>query len=372
MLIRIAKPWCPSRSSGSPLPVATHLGLAGISVAHLSIANLSVAIIPVFVFLFVLVLMDSFKLVRPGTVVVSIGIGGGVALACLLLHSWMVLAGVPRPAIRYYVAPLTEETLKAAFIVFLIARRRVGFLVDAAVQGFAVGAGFAIVENIDYFRSASNPALLLWIARGFGTAILHGSTTSIFAMLAKSLSDRHPESVLRGWVPAWAVAVIVHAAFNNAPLPAIAKTLLMLILMPALALFVFQRSERATREWVGAGLDLDIELLQLVGSEHFGATRFGAYLYQLKERFDGPIVADMFCLLRVELELSVRAKAMLLARQAGLRVPVDDDLYASLAELEYVRSSIGTTGLLALKPLQVTSHRDEWHRYLLKGSKSKT
>jgi protease PrsW len=332
------------------------------------LAHLGVALIPVFVFLGVLVLMDSFKLVRPGSVVVAIGLGGGVALVCLLVHGWIVSAGVPRLAIRSYVAPLTEETLKAAFIVFLIARRRVGFLVDAAVQGFAVGAGFALVENLDYVRSVSNPTLLLWIARGLGTAILHGSATSIFAMLAKSLSDRHPDSVLRSWVPAWLAAVALHAAFNNAPLPAIAKALLMLVLMPALALYVFQRSERATREWVGAGLDLDIELLQLVGSEHFGATRFGSYLYQLKERFDGPIVADMFCLLRVELELSVRAKAMLLARQAGLSVPVDDDLYASLAELEYLRSSIGTTGLLALKPLQVTSHRDEWHRYLLRGS----
>ena len=43
--------------------------------------------------------------------------------------------------------------MKAAFIVVLIARRRVGFLVDAAVQGFAVGAGFAVVENIEYLRT---------------------------------------------------------------------------------------------------------------------------------------------------------------------------------------------------------------------------
>ena len=37
----------------------------------------------------------------------------------------------------------------------------------------------------------------------------------------------------------------------------------------------------------------------------------------------------MFCLLRLELELSVQAKAMLMAREAGLEVPVDDDLPAA-------------------------------------------
>jgi protease PrsW len=333
-----------------------------------NVAHLAVALIPVIAFLFVLTVMDSFKLVRPGAVVAAIGIGAGVALVCLLIHAWIVQAGVPRSAVRYYVAPVVEETLKAVFIVTLIMRRRVGFLVDAAVQGFAVGAGFALVENIDYFRALSDSSLWLWIARGFGTAILHGSVTSIFAMMAKSLSDRYPDDLGRAFGPAWAVAVLVHMAFNIAPLPGVARALLVLTAMPLIVLYVFHRSERATREWVGAGLDLDIELLELVRSEHFGATRFGTYLQQLKSRFDGAIVADMFCLLRIELELSVRAKAMLMAREAGLRLSIDDDLHASLEELTYLRSSIGKTGLLALKPLQVTSHRDEWHRYLLKES----
>jgi hypothetical protein len=83
------------------------------------------------------------------------------------------------------------------------------------------------------------------------------------------------------------------------------------------------------------------------------------------------VVADMFCLLRLELELSVQAKAMLLAREAGLIIPVTPELRISLDEIHYLQSSIGRTGLLALKPLQVTSDRDRWHRYLLaEASKS--
>ena len=73
----------------------------------------------------------------------------------------------------------------------------------------------------------------------------------------------------------------------------------------------------------------------------------------------------MFCMLRVELELSVQAKALLLAREAGLTVPVDSDLDAALAEIAYLHASIGRTGRMALRPLMVSSHRDRWHRYLL-------
>jgi hypothetical protein len=149
-------------------------------------------------------------------------------------------------------------------------------------------------------------------------------------------------------------------------------TALLLIVLPLVIVVVFQRSEHATRDWVGAGLDLDLELLELVRSEHFAFTRFGQYLQELRARFGGPVVADMFCLLRLELELSIQAKAMLLAREAGLEVPVTDDLHTSLQEIGYLQASIGRTGLLALKPLQVTSARDQWHRYLLAAADSPT
>ena len=52
------------------------------------------------------------------------------------------------------------------------------------------------------------------------------------------------------------------------------------------------------------------------------------------------------------------------AIQQGV-IGVDEALRAKLAEREYLEDTIGTTGLLALRPLQLTSHRDRWHRYLL-------
>jgi hypothetical protein len=139
----------------------------------------------------------------------------------------------------------------------------------------------------------------------------------------------------------------------------------LLIVLPPLLLGVFTRSERATREWMSDGLDLDVELLKLVLSEEFGQTRLGGYLDQLRSRFPGPVVADMFCLMRLELELGIRAKGMLMAREAGLEMPLDDELVAGLAEVRYLEKAIGPTGLIALTPLQVSSDRDAWHKFLL-------
>ena len=94
-------------------------------------------------------------------------------------------------------------------------------------------------------------------------------------------------------------------------------------------------------------------------------TRAGAYLASLRERFPGPVVADMLCLLRIQLELGIRAKGLLLAREVGLEAPVGEDVRANLRELRYLEAAIGRTGLLTLKPILRRSSRDLWEIYLL-------
>lgn len=324
------------------------------------------ALAPVVTFLAVLQLLDSFKLVALPAVCVAIAAGAAAGLFCFVLDPWILDAtGLSLAVFSRYLAPVLEESAKAAFVLLLARRARVGFLVDAAIIGFAVGTGFALIENTEYLRQLGDRPLVLWIVRGVGTAMLHGGTTAIFAILFKRMADRHAEWGLAGALPGWAVAVVVHSAFNHFVLPPVAATALLLVVLPLLLQVVFARSEVATREWVGAGLDLDVELLNLLLSSHFGTTRLGAYLRELKSRFPGPVVADMFCLLRLEIELGIRAKGMLMAREAGLEVPVDDALLAQLEELRYLRHSVGRTGLIALRPLRMTSGRDEWHRYLL-------
>jgi len=334
------------------------------------VINLLVALVPVVAFLIALSLMDSFRLVRASSMMVAMAWGAFVAVATLWLHASLLRTfHMPAAVLSRYLAPVTEETAKAAFIVGLIATARIGFLVEAAVQGFAVGTGFAVIENLTYLYSLPSGTLVLWIVRGLGTAMLQGATTAIFAMVSKTLADRRADRFAVAFVPGWAAAVACHSLFNHRLLPALAQALVVLIVLPLLVLAVFTRSERATREWIGAGMDVDLQLLALVASESFSVTRFGRYLHELRTRLPGSVVADMFCLLRLELELSIQAKAMLMAREAGLDLVADEDLEASLAERHHLQQSIGPAGLLALKPLQVTSHRDQWHRHVLAGSK---
>ena len=328
--------------------------------------NVCLALLPVVLFLAALVVMDTFKLAHWTTVAEALLWGVAVALICDAAYDGLArVSWLSESTLSRYAAPLLEEIAKAVFVVYLLIRRRIGFLVDAAVIGFAVGCGFALAENVAFLRALGGATPILWLVRGFGTAVLHGALTSVFAMVAKATIDRRGMRAGLALLPAAGLVAAIHSAFNHLLLPPLAMAGLLLVVLPVLVIVVFQRSERATRDWVVAGLDLDIELLNLIASDLFEMTRFGKYLDSLKARFPPHVVVDMYCLLRVELELAIQAKGLVLAAEAGLNAPVHPDADAALAEADCLRRSIGRTGLLALGPLHVSSDRDAWHRHVL-------
>ena len=100
-----------------------------------------------------LVLIDSYKLVAFRAILLSVaaGVVAGLASYAVNVSLRPALALDLAPYSRY-VAPVVEESFKAAFVVFLLQRNRVGFVVDAAIHGFAIGTGFAVLENLYYVR----------------------------------------------------------------------------------------------------------------------------------------------------------------------------------------------------------------------------
>lgn len=330
------------------------------------IPQIILSLSPVLLFLAGLVLLDSFKLVKFRSILIAIGVGGLSAIASLLVNTALVdvlpLEGRSYPR---YVAPVVEEVLKAIYMVYLIRTKKVGFMVDAALFGFAIGAGFALVENVVYLRSMPHASLFVWAIRGFGTAVMHGGTTAIFAVLAKNRSDVKSSEALHVFLPGLFVAMAVHSFFNHFFLPPEFMTIVILIILPSALLLVFKQSEQSTREWLGVGLDTDVELLRLITEGGVSNTKIGTYLRSLESRFRGEVLADMLCYLRVHLELSVKAKALLLMRSAGFDPPPDPEVEAQLKELQFLERSIGQTGKLLMKPFVRLTSRDLWQLHIL-------
>jgi RsiW-degrading membrane proteinase PrsW (M82 family) len=328
--------------------------------------KLLIGALPVLMFLLLLIILDSYKLVGFRFVIKIILWGCGIAILCLGINSYLIrLMNMSQQPYSRYIAPCTEEFFKSLFIIYLIRRKRVGFLVDAAIVGFALGAGFAIVENIYNIHKIQSAGMYIWLVRGFGTAVMHGGVTAIFGIVSKGLSDSRARETLWVFLPGLGLAILIHSLFNHFFISPEHSTIGLTIGIPLLMIVVFQQSERVTRRWLGVGFDSDAELLDMLVTGNISHTKIGEYLNALKERFPGESIADMLCLLRIHLELSIRAKGILLAREAGLDIPRDPELEGKFTELKYLEHSIGRTGVRAMAPFLHRSSRELWQLHML-------
>ena len=323
-------------------------------------------LLPVCCFLAVLVYLDSYKLVALRWVLGAILMGALVAAASYPINVYGIeTLNLSFELYTRYVAPVVEEALKALLVLILMRKNRIGFLVDAAIFGFAIGAGFAILENLFYLNMRPDMLLGTWIVRGFGTAIMHGGATAIFSIISHALLGQSTARRSLVFIPGFLIAVITHSVFNHFFLSPILNSAVVLLSLPLLLVLVFERSERSVSDWLGMGFDADTELLELINSGEFSNSRVGVYLQSLREKFEGPIIADLLCYLRLHTELSIRAKGLLMMRESGFRNKAGVETRAKLEELQYLERSIGATGKLAIKPFLRMSQKDLWQFYVL-------
>jgi hypothetical protein len=328
----------------------------------------SLALLPVLLFLAGLVQLDGYKLVRMRMMLALVAAGALAAGASYVLNNlaYAHFSG-GFEAYSRWVSPWIEEALKAALLVFLIRTRRVGLPVDAAIAGFAIGTGFALVENVYYLASRAHVPLPVAMIRGFGTAIMHGGTAAVLAMISNTLYERRPSGGLQLLLPGFLAAVALHTGFNYLLVRPALATLATLLILPLVIYLVFDHSERILRNWIEVDLESDVELLHSIAAGQFLASKSGRYLQALRDRFRGEQLADMLCYLRVHGELAVRAKGVLLLRESGLpEPPIDAETRERLAELAQLERAIGKAGVLALRPLTMATGKEIWQLTLLR------
>ncbi|NNK52008.1 MAG: PrsW family intramembrane metalloprotease [Xanthomonadales bacterium] len=330
------------------------------------LARAPVGLLPVLIFLVVLVYMDSYKLVSLKNVLAVIFMGGLTAVAAMYINGWLLgVLDMPLKPYSRYVAPFVEEGLKALIIVYLFRTNRIGFLVDSAIMGFAVGAGFALVENFQYLQIYSTASFGVWIVRGFGTAIMHGGVVAIFAIMSQTLTERQMRINPLFYLPGLAVAVLLHSVFNHFLVAPVLQTIGTLFILPPLLQLVFQRSSKALHDWLELDFDADANLIEMIESGQFTESKIGQFLDDLRGKFEGPVLVDMLCYLRVYTELAIRAKAALIARENGIELPVGERTREKFEELHFLEKSIGKTGCLAMKPFLQIERKDLWQMHVI-------
>jgi RsiW-degrading membrane proteinase PrsW (M82 family) len=305
-----------------------------------------IAIAPVVVCLIILLRLESHRLIGHQRIVVN-----SIALDLLQIEF---------TAYSRLVAPAIEETMKAAVMVYLFRRHRIGFQVDAAIMGFAVGAGFSFIENLFYLYHASDAHYATWMVRGFGTAIMHGGCVALFAVISQLITEHHKQMNPLFYLPGLIAAVILHAVFNHFPVSPVLSTLVTLLIIPTVLFLLFEKNETTIHNFLEMDFDSHRKLLeQLEGGQESGCST-GAFLKDLARIHDTPHVQDMIAYIHVHTELVLSAEGVLLAREEGVDVVVESQVKRKIKHMHALERKIGKTGMHTLNPHLALSKNEFW------------
>jgi RsiW-degrading membrane proteinase PrsW (M82 family) len=328
--------------------------------SHTFLLEAPIGLVPVAVFLAALMSFDSYKLVS--IFETSMALTAGVLLcgAAYLMNAQLIaLADVDVMSFSRTIAPVVEETAKAAMIMALFWRNRIGFMIDAAIMGFAVGTGFAVVENLYYLYVFADANIGTWIVRGFGTAIMHGGSTALFAIVSQQLIERAPKFNPVLYLPGLAAAIGLHLVYNLLSAAPLFGAVAMLVLLPTALFFVFTKSEHTVHSWLVQDYETHEKVLSDIQSGAFRNSEAGRFIAAMAKKLGANVAADMFAYIRVHTELALRADQVDLAREKG-GIPITDGDREKFRRLHELEGRIGRTAMLALWPHLHFTRKQLW------------
>ena len=332
------------------------------------IAHWGIALVPVLILLTVFVWLDAFKLMNLREILVLLVLGGLGALA-----AWPVagrfLDTLPIGFNSYsrYVAPWIEEAIKAVIMVVLFRLNRIGYKLDAVISGFAIGAGFSVVENIIYLIRFPDYGAGTWLVRGVGTAVMHGTTLALLAATAHEFAERETREAagdfdfhLWWFVPGYLLAVALHTAFNHFPDRPLIAMLGAIVVAPVALMAILSFGTSEAQRWLVAEHAAHEVQLETLRTGKWPDSPAGRRIAALAQRL-GP-EGDTRIRRYWELQAWLVAEAeQTMMDEADGDVSIDrDQVRAAIAELDGLRRALGRSTHTALRALLPFSRNDYW------------
>ncbi|MFL6735208.1 MAG: PrsW family glutamic-type intramembrane protease [Sphingomicrobium sp.] len=342
----------------------------------IEVINWSFALVPVLVLAGSFYWLDVFKLMSRGEAA-GLLLLGACSAAVAYPISGVFLDTLPL-GFNFYsrvVAPWIEEGLKAVAVIGLFRFNKIGLKVDALIAGFTIGAGFSVVENIIYLLRFPDLMPSVWMVRGAGTAIMHGSTAAILAALAHQFAERRTRAAagdfhfnILWFVPGLLIAVAIHTLFNQFPDRPMVAMLGTLLTAPLVLIAIFRYGTKEAREWLVEEEDAHKALLAALDAGAFpdtaGWRRIADLVARSGEQMGSLIREYVLVLTRLVLE----SEETMLKQSGDTHLLLTDSgrLFLRLTELKRELGPATVHGLTSLLPFSRNDYWEVWelHRHL--------
>ncbi|MBI5959378.1 MAG: PrsW family intramembrane metalloprotease [Chloroflexi bacterium] len=180
------------------------------------IAYLIAVAVPAFT-IYLFALLDVFGTGKTSTILFCAAWGAvGAFSVAWTVNNAVLDRGMTYEALSGGAAPVIEEVLKAAILIYLIRHPRFRYIVDGAVYGIAVGIGFALSENLFIYLPGAGEAVLgTAISRTLSTSLMHATASGLVGISLGRL--RRTTSFRRDILPLIGIglAIGLHAVYNN-------------------------------------------------------------------------------------------------------------------------------------------------------------
>jgi protease PrsW len=331
-------------------------------------AHWALALVPVLILLAVFVWLDAFKLMSLKEIAVLLLLGGLGALAAWPVAGRFIdtlpigFSGYSR-----FVAPWIEEAIKAVIMILLFRMNRIGYKLDAVISGFAIGAGFSVVETIIYLVRFPDYGAGTWLVRGLGTAVMHGTTLALLAAAAHELAERETREAagdfdFRLWwfLPGYLVAVALHTAFNQFPDRPMLAMMGAIVVAPVALIAIFSVGTAEAERWLVVERAEHQVQLEALRAGRWPDTPAGAKVAALARRADPETAKRIGRYWELQAYLVVEAEEAMMEEAAGDATLDRAKIRAAFAELEGLRRALGRSTYSALRATLPFSRNDEW------------
>jgi RsiW-degrading membrane proteinase PrsW (M82 family) len=326
------------------------------------------ALVPVLVLLAIFIWLDAFKLMRFREVLALLVLGGFCAIAVYPV-SGRLIDTLPIGFSNYsrFVAPWIEEAVKALVMIGLFRFNRIGYKLDAVISGFAIGAGFSVIENILYLTFFPQYGAGTWLVRGLGTAVMHGTTLAILAAIAHEFAERETREAaadfnfnLWWFLPGYLIAVAIHMTFNQFPERPMVAMMGAILFAPIALIAIFHVGTAEAERWLVAERAEHAAQLEALRAGAWPDTASGRRIAALAERLGPETARRIRRYWELQAWLVGQAEEVMMEEAAGDASFNKPEVIAAIAELDGLRRAIGKSSFTALNALLPFSRNDYW------------
>ena len=245
-----------------------------------------------------------------------------------------------------YIAPIVEESLKALILLYIVRQAKFTYFVDGAIYGFAVGIGFAVVENYQYIL-ASQSGLGTAIARVLSANLIHATASAMVGVTFGLARFRRTGGYIATVLAGLALAMLLHSLYNNIvtrdiPGPVLVYSVVLGLAGVGFIAFMIFRGLADQKKWIE-------EALGMADRVTAGEARVVQRLDQVQELleplakvFGAEKAAQVERFLFYQAQLGIKRKTLEKLPDEKMRRGVEKDMEELRTKMDEARRAVGS------------------------------